>query len=95
MSRQTRWNARRRNRRCLSRQLEALEARRVLAGFNLTDDVADGEAGSLRDAVIQSNSNGEDDVITLTIKGPIHMAKTSAENNAKWIDAVNVKNTPK
>ena len=38
---------------------------------------------------------GEDDVITLTIKGPIHMAKSSKSNDAKWIDAVNTRNYPK
>ncbi len=31
---------------------------------------------------------GEDDVITLTIKGPIHMAKSTRNEDAKWIQAV-------
>lgn len=40
-------------------------------------------------------SGGEDDVITLTIKGPIHMAKSDTATEAKWIPAVNIQNHPK
>ncbi len=39
--------------------------------------------------------SSEDDVITLTIKGPIHMAKSDASSDAKWINAVNKQNHPK
>ena len=45
--------------------LEPLEDRRVLATFQVTADVADGEPGSLRAAIIAANQNGEDDVIEL------------------------------
>jgi len=38
---------------------------------------------------------GEDEVITLTIKGPIHMAKSNSVNDAKWINAVNSVDYPK
>ncbi len=37
---------------------------------------------------------GEDDIITLTIKGPIHMAKNTAVK-AQWIEAVNKTTYPK
>lgn len=37
----------------------------------------------------------EDDIITLTIKGPIHMAKSTAANEAQWIPVVNINNYPK
>ncbi|MFC1757824.1 choice-of-anchor Q domain-containing protein [Planctomycetota bacterium] len=46
-------------------RLEPLEDRRVLATFQALADVADGEPGSLRAAVIAANQNGEDDVIEL------------------------------
>ena len=45
--------------------LELLENRRVLATFQVTADVADGDPGSLRAAVIAANQNGEDDIIQL------------------------------
>ena len=37
----------------------------------------------------------EDEVITLTIKGPIHMAKSTPEKKAEWIPAVNYHRTMK
>jgi len=37
----------------------------------------------------------EDDVITLTIKGPIHMAKSTSKKKAEWIPAVNYQRTAK
>ena len=40
------------------------------------------------DPEMQGNPNDEDDIITLTIKGPIHMAKNTS-SQARWIDAVN------
>lgn len=36
-----------------------------------------------------------DEVITLTIKGPIHMARSSTETKGHWIPAVNYTNHPK
>lgn len=39
---------------------------------------------------------GEDDgVVTLTIKGPIHMAKSTGQKKAEWIPAVNYRHTRK
>lgn len=46
-------------------QLEMLEPRRVLATFHVSADVADGEPGSLRAAIIEANQNGEDDTIEM------------------------------
>lgn len=53
---------RRRKRRC---QLESLEARRVLATFQVVAETPDGEPGSLRAAIVAANQNNEDDVIEL------------------------------
>ena len=39
--------------------------------------------------------SSEDEIITLTIKGPIHMAKSGTLNDAKWINAVNTQNYAK
>lgn len=44
---------------------EQLEDRTLLASFNLVAGVADGTAGSLRDAIVTANSNGEADTIVL------------------------------
>jgi len=44
---------------------------------------------------VDPQMGGEDDVITLTIKGPIHMAKSSPSDEAKWIQAVNKASYPK
>jgi Ca2+-binding RTX toxin-like protein len=49
-----------------NRQLETLEQRLVLAAFTPSIGVPDGDANSLRDVIHQVNSNGEDDVITLS-----------------------------
>ena len=46
-------------------QLELLELRRVLATFQVSADIPDGEPGSLRAAIIEANQNGEDDVIEM------------------------------
>lgn len=40
-------------------------------------------------------TGNDDEIITLTIKGPIHMAKSDSTNDAKWINAVNTTNYPK
>ncbi|MCC9600308.1 Ig-like domain-containing protein [Stieleria sp. JC731] len=56
-----------RNRSRLRRlQIDRLEQRRLLAVYSPSPDVSDGESGSLRAAVIASQSNGEDDTIELT-----------------------------
>jgi hypothetical protein len=47
------------------RQVESLEDRRVPATFSLSPLTADGAPGSLRDAIIQANANGQDDTINL------------------------------
>ena len=47
------------------------------------------------DPAMTGEGTGEDDIITLTIKGPIHMAKSTGDNDAKWIDAVNIQSYPK
>lgn len=44
---------------------EQLEDRTLLASFNLAAGVSDGAAGSLREAIITANSNGEADTIVL------------------------------
>lgn len=54
--------SRRRRRRLL---LEQLENRSMLATFNVTANVADGAAGSLRAAIQSANSNNQDDTINL------------------------------
>jgi hypothetical protein len=46
------------------------------------------------DPAMQGNPNDEEDIITLTIKGPIHMAKNTS-SQARWIDAVNRSTTTK
>ena len=46
--------------------VKALEQRLVLSAFTPSIDAQDGESGSLRDAIQQANSNGEDDVIQLS-----------------------------
>lgn len=58
-------NPRRRNSLRANVRLEELEGRLVMAAFFPLQSAADGAAGSLRDAIIQANSNGQDDVITL------------------------------
>ncbi len=45
--------------------LEPLEPRLLLAAYSLLPDVVDGEVGSLREAILRANTNGEDDVIEL------------------------------
>src|SRR5262245_58893127 len=45
--------------------LESLESRDLLAVMDLTSGVADGDSGSLRDAISIANRNEEDDVIHL------------------------------
>ena len=54
-----------RRKRRLSR-IEYLEQRVLLTTFDPSRTVVDGAVGSLRDAVQQANSNGEDDVIRLS-----------------------------
>ena len=49
-----------------SLQVESLESRQLLAVFHVVADVGDGEAGSLRAAIIAANQNLEDDIIELT-----------------------------
>src|SRR5688572_23853156 len=60
-------NRRTRARRIAKRplQLESLEARHLLAAFTPTPDADDGAAGSLRAAVVASQSNQEDDTVEL------------------------------
>src|SRR5690242_9964558 len=48
-----------------SPRLECPEGRRLLATFNPLASVADGSPGSLRDAIIQADSNGQDNTIVL------------------------------
>jgi len=45
--------------------LEQLEDRALMTTFNVTASVTDGAAGSLRDAIVTANSNGQDDTINL------------------------------
>jgi hypothetical protein len=45
--------------------LEALEDRQLLASFNPLPSAADGSPGSLRNAIIQANGNGQDNTINL------------------------------
>ena len=47
------------------------------------------------DPAMMNDGANADDTITLTIKGPIHMAKTGSSNDARWINAVNVQNNTK
>ena len=58
--------ATRRNPMCRSApRLEALEDRRLLATFNPLPSAIDGSPGSLRAAIIQANSDGQDNTINL------------------------------
>jgi hypothetical protein len=52
-------------RRRSSPRLERLEDRRLLATFNPDPSAADGSPGSLRDAIVQADSNGQDNTIVL------------------------------
>jgi len=52
-----------------ARQVQPLEDRALLSTITPVFNVADGAAGSLRDAINQANSNGEDDVIQLAAGG--------------------------
>ena len=45
--------------------IEALEDRALLAAFQPSAELLDGEDGGLRHAISEANSNGEDDTITL------------------------------
>ena len=47
------------------------------------------------DPAMMNDGANEDETITLTIKGPIHMAKSKRTNDGRWINAVNVQNNPK
>lgn len=55
-------------RQILSQAVEGLEARRLFATFTVTN-VADSGAGSLRDAITQSNADEDADVIAFNIPG--------------------------
>lgn len=44
---------------------------------------------------VEPATGNEDDVITLTIKGPIHMAKAISQSDQNWIAAVNTSAHPK
>jgi hypothetical protein len=46
-------------------RLEALEDRRLLATFSPVPSAADGSSGSLRNAIIQANADGQDNTINL------------------------------
>ena len=52
-----------------ARQVQPLEDRALLSTITPVFNVSDGSAGSLRDAINQANSNGEDDVIQLAAGG--------------------------
>lgn len=48
-----------------------------------------------QDPAMGGGMGGENDVITLTIKGPIHMATSRSSTDAQWIPAVNINSYPK
>lgn len=61
----TRGERRRDRRRRVGIALERLEPRQLPAVFTVRPDVADGQPGSLRDAVVKANQNRQSDVIQL------------------------------
>ena len=69
-------------RRSLS-SVQKLEERVVLSAFSPVLNVPDGSANSLRDVISQANSNGEDDVITLSAgQWRIGLGNSSGQDNA-------------
>ena len=65
-----------------SPRLEGLEDRRLLATFNPLPSAADGSPGSLRAAIIQADSNGQDNTIDLQAGAYLlTLANTAGEDN--------------